>query len=467
MDATPGATVTVLYDNPEIGWIAPFDWSPDGKWVAVQFRQNQVGRIGLVSTADGTLKVLKSLDWAGSSGLSFSPDGRRLAYDLPVSQGSPHRSIYVLDVDGAREGAAVVHASNNQVMGWTADGGALLFASDRSGRTALYAIHLVDGKPSGSPELVKPDLGRLARSFGVDRSGALIYATQTAARTIESTEVDFTTGKLLAEVTRPVDTYLWASREPDWSRDGKSLLYRLEKPEARSVLVIRDLASGATREVSPELSEFLGPIWAPDGSIVALGTSKAQRGFFRIDPRSGQSTLFHTVTGLTGATFTLSPDGQTFYFRSRAAGAPALRALDVKSGEERTVGPGAPFALSRDGQSIGYIEVNGQAGTAALKVVPVGGGEARVVHQFEKGHGLLAMVRWTPDGQRLVYGRWIDDRETPTAFSIPAAGGVPVELDARIPGHPSLAIHPDGRRVAFEGGGTAYEVWALEHFLKR
>lgn len=468
MDASPGAPVKVLYDNPEIGWIAPFDWSPDGKWIAVQFRQNRAGNIGLLSTVHGTLKPLKSVAWAGSSGLAFSPDGRRLAYDLPAAQRSSGRHIFILDVDGTRESAIVVHASSNKVMGWTADGSALLFASDRSGRTALYAIRLADGKPSGSAELIKPDMGRLKRSFGVDRSGALIFATQTAARTIESTEVDFATGKLVAGISRPVDTYLWASREPDWSRDGKSLLYKLEKPESRTVLAIRDLSTGATRELVPELTEFVGPTWAPDGSIVVLGNAaRGQQGFYRLDPASGTTTLLHPMTGLMGATFFLSPDGQTVYYRVRTAGAAAIRALDLKTGDEKTVGPGAPFALSADGKSIGYLEIDGAAGTAILKVMPVAGGEARVLHQFEKGHGLLAMLRWTPDSQRLVYGRWIDKRETPTAFSIPAAGGVPVELDARIPGHPSLALHPDGRRVAFEGGNTAYEVWALENFLKR
>jgi Tol biopolymer transport system component len=39
-------TPRTLYDNPDVGWIAPFDWSPDGRWLAVALsRTDNTGEI--------------------------------------------------------------------------------------------------------------------------------------------------------------------------------------------------------------------------------------------------------------------------------------------------------------------------------------------------------------------------------------------------------------------------------------
>ena len=69
----------------------------------------------------------------------FSPDGRDLAYDLPASDTSHQRDVFVLAVDASREIPVVVHSSNDVVMGWSPDGRQLLFASDRrSGAMGLW-----------------------------------------------------------------------------------------------------------------------------------------------------------------------------------------------------------------------------------------------------------------------------------------------------------------------------------------
>jgi len=464
IDVRFGRSARLLYENPEIGWIAPFDWSPDGRLLAMQLRQNTTAQIALLAAADGTLQILKTTTWSGSSGLFFSNDGRRLAYDLPVTEGSVNRDIHVIDVDGGREMTAINHQATDTVLGWTHDGTALLFASNRSGRTAFYAAAIVDGKSAAEPVLIKADVGRLRLSYGVRGSGQLIYVAQTTARTIETAEVDFTTGKLLSDVVRPMESYQWASREPVWSRDGKYLVYQLEKPEARSVIALREIRTGTTLEIVPALEEFIGVTSMPDGAISVLGSdARARRGFYRVDPIDGSARLLHQPRVLAGRTFGFSPDGLTLFYLDRSGNSTTIHASNLRSEDDRLVTTGGAFAISPDGRTIACFEASAD-GTSTLKTVSVTGEEPHVLHRFERGHRLLGVLRWTSGG-RLVYGRWIDQRETPTAFAIPASGGVPVELDPRIPGHPTLAIHPDGRRVAFEAGGTSLEVWALENFL--
>ena len=49
-----------LHQNSEISWYWPWDWSPDGRWLAVRvLRKDATAQIGLVNVADGSLRILK------------------------------------------------------------------------------------------------------------------------------------------------------------------------------------------------------------------------------------------------------------------------------------------------------------------------------------------------------------------------------------------------------------------------
>jgi Tol biopolymer transport system component len=112
----------------DLDGIAPFDWSADGQWLAVEVsRKDRTHQIGIVKVQDGSLRVLKSIDWKEPTKIFFSPDDRYLAYDLPVSETTTHRHVFVMTIDGTRETSAVAHASNNAIMGWSPDGRLLLF----------------------------------------------------------------------------------------------------------------------------------------------------------------------------------------------------------------------------------------------------------------------------------------------------------------------------------------------------
>src|SRR6185437_5386638 len=103
-------------------------------------RTDRTAQIGLISVRDGSLRVLKSVDWRGAKRLLFSPDGKYLGYDLPESDGSQQRDIFVMAIDGSREIPAVIHRGQDTMMGWSPDGKRLLFASDRTGSMDLWSL---------------------------------------------------------------------------------------------------------------------------------------------------------------------------------------------------------------------------------------------------------------------------------------------------------------------------------------
>ena len=66
----------------------------------------------------------------------------------------------------------VVHPSRNVVMAWSPDGKHMLFTSDRSGQTALWAQGVNDGRAPGLAAMIKRDIGS-STSLGLTSSGTL------------------------------------------------------------------------------------------------------------------------------------------------------------------------------------------------------------------------------------------------------------------------------------------------------
>jgi len=179
----------LLLYNDDIQLLKPNDWSPDGNWIAVQLqRKGGTQQMGLVSARDGSLRVLKSADWQSANRIFFSPDGKYLGFDAPVGQSNDQRDVLILAVDGSREVPAVTGPSDDTMMGWSPDGKYLLFASDRGATLGLWGISITDGRPQGSPVLLKSGISR--GSLGVSSSGSLYYGIQFSDRDIQVATVD-------------------------------------------------------------------------------------------------------------------------------------------------------------------------------------------------------------------------------------------------------------------------------------
>ena len=160
MMAVDGSEDRVLYQNPETESIQVQDWSPDQKRLVVVRRlKDQTWQIALVSAADGSLQVLRSLEWRYPFKVSFSPDGSYIAYDLPVGKDSRARDIFLMSSDGSRETRLVRHPAADVSPVWSPNGNRILFESDRTGDWSLWALAVKNGKPQGRAELITPNIG--------------------------------------------------------------------------------------------------------------------------------------------------------------------------------------------------------------------------------------------------------------------------------------------------------------------
>jgi Tol biopolymer transport system component len=500
IDAAGGTQPRRVFGSEEIQAVWPDDWSSDGKWLAVQVRrQDKTAQIGLVAAQDGSFRQLKSVDWRGASRLFFSPDGRYLAYDLPVNDTDSRRDVYVLAVDASHEITAVAHAANDVVIGWAPDGSAVLFSSDRSGVAGLWRQRLIDGKPQGTPDLIKFQIE--GAPLGIGRRGELYSLVHpprfnsAVSANIQLGAFDFDGGRFLKPPAPPALPFVGTNSIPTWSPDGKYLAYVSSRPGPTStapgstdryVIGIRSSETGQVRELRPALNPYPPFIrWSADGrSLLSHGKDlKGREGVFRIDALTGAASTI--VSGTDGDVIrwpSESTDGTRLYYIRGAAGQSDRIVVerDLASGTEKKLfsGPevwtaGPTSMLSRDGKWIVVANLESGTRTATLLLVPTEGGPPRELIRAEsrKRVGLLS---WTPDGSAILAvvatalsaGVTFPATET-EVWRVPLDGGERRKIDLNVAGMTPFSVHPDGRQIAFAQTEPVKddEIWVLENFL--
>jgi len=448
-------------------------WSPDGRHVvAAQAGQEGTPQLVLVSLADGSARTLKerTSGWFGK--VSFSPDGRYIAYDRP-SGADGGRDIFVFSLNGGCETALVEHPANDVILGWAPDGHHILFASDRTGTLGAWLMPVADGRPAGQARLVNPDMWRVW-PLGFTRDGSFYYGVNMTARAVYVASLDPETGEMLAAPAAVSGDYYGDERLCDWSPYGRYLLFRSAdaRRDGGNAYSIRSVETGGTRQLVPDLDAFVYARWLPDGySLIVPGLDREGRpGVYKVDVQTGDSEplapfddpeLFDWFGKLIG----VSPDGRKVYYTGKAKGGAGIAEMDLESGSERLLGhrggPGLdPWALSPDGEYVAFATEDGTL--HRLMVVPTAGGEPRELHRYEAETSWVQSIAWSRDGKHLLYSV----RGDPRLWRIGVDGGPPERTGLSGDGTPAhLSVHPDGRRIAFDLGSGGAEVWVMESFL--
>jgi Tol biopolymer transport system component len=484
------ANPRLLYDDPGDGWVAPRDWSPDGKTIAVFINRNDgTDRIGLVSAADGSLRILRSGTWGGNTRIFFSPDGKYLGYDVPETGVGQSRDLFVFDIAAGREIPASVRRGQDIMVGWSPDGKRLLFASDRSGALGLWALPFSDGKPQGAPELLKAELGGI-EPLGVSRAGTLYYGLSSGGgtSTVRVATIDYATGKLtdgrdLSQLNPAAD------QTPFWSPDGKLLAYLSKRGtpghSATSIVIRSTEADRGVREIPVPVISFSG--WAPDGqSLLAVAIRKGQIGAVRIDLQTGAD--FPLVMEPPPPTdrpriqdARWLADGKTLMLRRRWPnnGDIAFARRDADSGQEteliRRPHLGS-INVSPDGRFIATPTVDAKSNSRLLLIIPLDGSQPIELMKApsgvdpadltrrNKGNWVLAPM-WTADSKGVLVRNNLHEQWLVYIDGRPARKlETPIANDTWLYG-----VNPDGKRMLYTVGEPAapptLQVWALENFL--
>jgi Tol biopolymer transport system component len=450
--------------SPE--WVAPYDWSADGRWIAVMIAQkDKPDQVGLIDVESGALHSQFVAE--GVSAIRFTPDSRGVVFNRQRS-GSPIWDILIRSIDDGRESRLVGGGGRNVPMAWSPDGG-ILFASNRGGSQGLWLQRLDRWSATGVPVLLKGDVGM--RPLGITKAGALYIGATASDQELQVGILDPAPIQPVIATTAPVDAYVGFNLLPSWSRDGTALAFVTRRDRSRPFAVgIRDMASGQMREISPRLTRVNFPRWSADGSALYVqgADMEVRQGLFRMDAKTGDISTV-ALAGPGSALFMPepSPDGRYLYFIRQVGPDNVITERELASGIEREVARASgntPHSLSADGTHIAFVRRDITAKRNEVLVVAARGGEATVVHRLAFPH-FIRFLSWLPGGRQFLMV--IDNGETRKGeVALISTDGTP----ARIVAAPEtlsgpIAVHPDGRQVAFSTGKRLDEVWVLENFL--
>ena len=455
-------------------------FSPDGRSIAFVSgaELKRVAVTGGTATAIATLKAgLYGLSWSGDH-LIFGDGGTRILR-VPVAGGTPEEMVSVTAPEVVSS-PSVLPGGNHLLFTHTKlgsqdrwDKAQVVVQSIRTGERKTIVDGGADGRYLPSGHLMYAvggvvygasfDLDRLelretpapmieglrrggptgAAQFAISESGSLVYLPGTSSRPSES-ELFVTDAR---GNTRRLGIRGGEYEQPRLSPDGRHVAFNNVDPRQASVWVYELSGASAMRRLALD-GNAKYPVWSAD----------SQRLFFQSD-REGDRALFQQRADGTGTAervtrpdrdtdhiaHSFSPDGQHLLYSAMRATAATLWVYSFREGNATQV-PGVTStdplgaAFSPDGRFIAYY-ANASTETlgSRLYVAPFPLTSTR----YQVGGGYHAM--WSADGRQLIVPRTqgrvgvisISTQPTfsfsePAAMSVPAIGGGPASVSARV-----------------------------------
>ena len=355
----------------EVIWNAGrLSWSPDGKSLAFSDRASPTESASSISILSLDSLEAHKLTSPQSSrrdfNPAFSPDGQTLAF-FRVSK--EVQSIYTVPVSGGEEQRLFSSAPYHWGLAWAPDGRSIVFADAGWPVNTgwLWRISLGGGEPERlqfGQEGVEPSI----------RGNRLVYVRQLANLNI-------------------------------WRRQLNSLL-----------------SVGSPDRFITSTKMESGPQFSPDGSKIAFESTRS--GAYEVwmcrSDGSGlvQLTHFNSVTG----TPRWAPDGQQIAFDSRALGSADIFVTDSQGGSPRrlTTEPSKEVvpSWSRDGRWL-YFASDRTGGWEVWKMPSTGGTSIQMTR-----HGGFAPFE-SPNGKFLYYAKGLT---VPGLWRMPTNGGEEIEV---------------------------------------
>jgi WD40 repeat protein len=414
LDATTGRQIREWEGGPSLGSSNAMAWDPLGEKLATCLGNPPRIRIWSVSTGAETFELEDPV--LRLSAMSWSPDGRRLAYLVDGCK--------VLDLTTKR---SIALSDRCDHMVWKPDGSVLALFNPAFGRGDVRFYDPATGQAiPGERGVVRPDpsaIGAQARgSEGYNYHLQSVvwneHGLQAAADAMAYPGMgmiavwDVRTGKpllTLGQIYETVAARVQAARMVAWSPDGRSLATLGAESNADARIDLWDAATGRkTRSIAAgrvDISGAAALAWSPDGGSLAFAAGPVQ--VWKLAAAGEPLTLRQPVKNGPEANHTFlswSADSRSLAVlecRDTGGHEQVLTAWDLTTAKEqfRWTRPyefsylHAPLAFSPDGRRIAW-------GGPRPGVWSVAAGK----EEFPlAGHGAPVIdVLWSPDGRRVI-----------------------------------------------------------------
>jgi Tol biopolymer transport system component len=502
-------TSRMLCSGKELHLFKIENWSLDGKMILARIEgTNRTQEMGLIMVSDGTFKKALSFPIGpsfGYYGSSLSPDGNSIAY-VQASPAGDHDIFLVATVSGETV-PLVQNRAEDRLLGWSPDGGSILFLSNRTGNNDIWSQAVGNGRPVGNPDIIQANVGDIF-PLGINASGQFFYSQGGGNMELYTVKMDFESGRPLGQaqkISRPFEN---ASGDHSLSPDGRHIAYvvfrdlsmpinfQLDARRRTLYLCIYSFDDSSYREIPLTLEKDSLPYlqWL-DGKSVIFWERDMQKGGKgrKIDIESGTISDFSGPERkiFIGNAEIASPDGRFLFKRKTTMQMPfkdSLFRIDRKTGSETEIffveRENLAAFVSPDGRNM-MILVPGRGNFFSqspdkkghVYVAPLDGTPVRELFSDIGTHGEFSNAIWLPDSQGILLSGVLRKEDKipgrgPFVFIfwyIPINGQPAKKLDFESVASSGFGKHgTDGRRISYiVGSSDSTEIWVMENFLKK
>ncbi len=376
----------------------------------------------------------------GYSWITFSPDGKRVAFlrgDYP-SQGES--SLLVANVDGSGEQKLASRKEPDSFKGglaWSPSGKVLVCATG-SAYMSVVEVQVESGaqRPMTSQRWNEvKDLAWIS-----DGSGLLMLASDQGSFSAQLWQLSYPRGEV-RRITNDFADYTGLSLTAD-----STMLVSVQEGQAANIWIAPDGEVSRAKEITSREGNYFGLSWTPDGKLVYASDASGNWDIWIMNLHGSDGRQL-SVNANANLLPSVSPDGRYIVFTSTRSGSFNIWRMDIDGGNPKQLTYGNldhNSSCSPDGKWVVYENEN--SGMQTLWKVPIDGGNPVQLTDRDAGNPVFS-----PDGKLIACSYSPKPGERKVAI-IPSEGGQPTKLfDIPTPFlfEPGAQWSPDGRALIF------------------
>ena len=200
------------------------------------------------------------------------------------------------------------------------------------------------------------------------------------------------------------------------SFDGKmiGISNHSKKDDNKSIIYVLPVEGGKPGRITPRGPSYLHG-WSPDGKfLIYTGQRNGEFDIYKTSIRGGDETRLTTAQGLDDGP-EYSPDGKYIYFNSTRTGTMQIWRMKPDGSNQQQItnddyNNWFPH-ISPNGQWICFLSFSRDVAPGDhpfykrvyLRLMPIGGGQPKVVAYVYGGQGTINVPSWSPDSKRVAF----------------------------------------------------------------